>query len=777
MPVLFSAPVAAARTFACLRRAILGALVFLPANLAAAHPSSPYLPAEPVPTVQAPDSAKRTIRITDLLQIRQPSSLTLSPDGRLAAFTLKDVVEDGQAPGGYRYETHLWVVPIDGSSAPRALTGGPRGVSQPVWHPSGKVLTFVRQPEQGGSPQVHALALDGGEAVALTDHPGGASSPRWSPDGTRLSYTSSVGHSELLADSAHAEGPAWRQERPGRDPAAILAGAEPDPDGSIEQIRAWLDRNEREGEPRVVDRLNLQGETDLAPEIRYSHLHVLQVAENREQAESLEWLRGWKAGRGVPLTQGYFSFAAGGWSANGASLFVTAALDSARHPDRVDNADVYRLDLPQAGALAGPSRPVPVLTSERYSYFSPLPSPDGRHLLALARDLEDRGYGQTRLHLLDLQSGDLVDLSAEFDRSVSSPAWAADSRSVYFTANSNGGTPLYRIGLRNLRRGVQVERLTTFESGVRSYDAGPEGIAYVLTEVANPYELYAARADGSRARALSDFNASWLEGVALSQPVRERLTRPDGTLVEYWVMEPTRREEGRTYPLMLQIHGGPSAMWGPGEATMWLEFQYFTAMGYGIVYANPRGSGGYGREFQAANYRNWGAGPAGDVLAAAERAAALDWADPDRQVVTGGSYAGYLTAWIVGNDQRFKAAFAQRGVYDLETFMGEGNAWRLIPNHFGGYPWEEGMMEILERESPQHYVENIRTPLLIKHGDVDLRTGVIQSELLYKSLKILERPVEYVRYPRASHEMSRSGEPLHRMDRILRIHEFFSRFI
>ncbi len=210
---------------------------------------------------------------------------------------------------------------------------------------------------------------------------------------------------------------------------------------------------------------------------------------------------------------------------------------------------------------------------------------------------------------------------------------------------------------------------------------------------------------------------------------------------------------------------------------MWHEFQLLTAWGYGVVFCNPRGSGGYGYDFQHANYQNWGEGPAGDILAVADSAARLDWVDADQLFVTGGSYAGYMTAWIVSQDHRFKAAVAQRGVYDLSVFFGEGRAWRLIPNHFGGFPWQPDIRNILDANSPQTFVQNIRTPLLIMHADRDLRTGVIQSEYLYKSLKALGRPVEYVRYPEEGHDLSRSGNPYRRMDRLNRIVEFFERFV
>lgn len=209
---------------------------------------------------------------------------------------------------------------------------------------------------------------------------------------------------------------------------------------------------------------------------------------------------------------------------------------------------------------------------------------------------------------------------------------------------------------------------------------------------------------------------------------------------------------------------------------MWHEFQYWCSKGYGVVYSNPRGSGGYGVDFLRGNINDWSKGPMSDVLTALDKALEQGWGDKDQLFVSGGSYAGYLVAYILAHDKRFKAGCSQRGVYDLRTFMGEGNAWRLVPNYFGGYPWQPEVLEILERESPINYVDKITTPYIIFHGENDLRTGVIQSEQLYKSLKILERPVEYVRHPGATHEITRSGNNRQRMDQLLRTWEFFERF-
>jgi dipeptidyl aminopeptidase/acylaminoacyl peptidase len=322
--------------------------------------------------------------------------------------------------------------------------------------------------------------------------------------------------------------------------------------------------------------------------------------------------------------------------------------------------------------------------------------------------------------------------------------------------------------------GVRAIRLVD-DAGVGPMDAGAGRIVCEATSVAHPSRLVMIDRDGSE-RVLHDPNP-WVAERELSLPAEHWLEREDGTRVQYWVMPPSVvGEEPRK--TVLAIHGGPHAMWGPGEATMWHEFQVLCARGYGIVYANPRGSGGYGYDFKRANERDWGEGPSGDVLACLDDAVSrYDWIDEDRLVVTGGSYAGYLTAWVVAHDHRFKAALAQRGVYDLETFFGEGNAWMLVPWAMGGYPWEPEAMAVLDRESPFTYVDQITTPLLIMHASNDLRTGVSQSEMLYRALKVLGREVEYVRYPGAGHDLSRTGDPGQRMDRLCRIVEWFERFV
>ena len=464
----------------------------------------------------------------------------------------------------------------------------------------------------------------------------------------------------------------------------------------------------------------------------------------------------------VQITHNFRSFNNAVWSSDSKKIYAVCGLDSMQHPDRELNTSIVRMN-------ADGSELRQLMGEKGISYNNPMLSPDGKMMVFTTSKTEWLGFNQTMISNADGSNK----IPITFDRASNNFEWSDDSKYVYFAANSNGGIPMYRLDIQSKK----VERLSDFESGISSFDVSKDRIVYCKTEVKNPSELYSADLTMRNPVKLSSYNDNFLKNKALSFPEKRTYANSKGQMIEYWIMKPSNFGAGKAYPLLLNMHGGPTAMWGPGESSMWHEFQYFCSQGYGIVYANPRGSSGYGKDFQFSNYQDWGTGPTEDVLAAASDAAKESWVDTSRQVITGGSYAGYLTAWVISHDNRFKAAFAQRGVYDLTTFMGEGNAWRLTPNYFGGYPWEDKIRPILARESPYSYVDKIKTPFLIKHGENDLRTGVIQSEMMYKSLKIMGKEVEYVRMPGATHELSRTGNVRQKIDRMLRIYEFFERYI
>ncbi len=691
------------------------------------------------------------ISVTDMLKIKQVNAVTLSKDGSNAAFTVTIIEPDGDNKWEYKYTSHIFMMPANGSQPPRQLTTAV-GASQPVWSPDGKQLAFVRAVE--GRPQIFLLSLEGGEPVQLTKYKYGASTPRWSPDGSKIAFSSSVSLSDLLKDSllnAKKSVPGWSSEKPGFDKNNewLSNTAKPDPNGSLEEIRAYLNNNVADKKAKVINKLNFQQEASVSSDITFDYLFITNAERGAIP---------------VAVTKGFYSFNDLQFTPDGKQLIISGDVDSTQHPDRALESQVFIADADGANLR--------LLLGEKDKNFTGSQlSPSGKRLAFM--------YGATatvsipQLGIMPL-NGTVKDiLTIPFDRNIAGLKWSNDEKYIYFTAQSNGGIPLYRIELATKK----IEQLSDYSGGMTSFDLVNKTLVFAKTEPANPSELYIADAAAKNIRRVSSFNYDWVSKKKLSFPEKKIFTNTKGQQVEYWMMKPAGFEAGKKYPVILDIHGGPTAMWGPGESSMWHEFQFYCSRGYGVVYCNPRGSGGYGADFLRSNINDWGAGPTSDVLTALDKTVGEGWADTSRMAVTGGSYAGYLVAWIIGHDKRFKAACAQRGVYDLGTFFGEGNAWRLVPNYFGGYPWEASTKAIIERESPINYVQNITTPFLIFHGETDLRTGVIQSEMLYKSLKVLGRPVEYVRHPGATHELTRSGNNRQRIDQMLRTYEFFERWL
>jgi dipeptidyl aminopeptidase/acylaminoacyl peptidase len=716
---------------------------------------------------------KEPVKVTDLLKIKSVGEIALSKDGSQAAFVVTEIEKDSagksagsdsktgadsKGGGDYKYVSHIYLVPADGSAPPRQLTAK-ESASSPAWSPDGKQLAFVRTVDS--KPQIFLLRFDGGEPMQLTHFRYGAANPKWSPQGKEILFSSRIGLKELIKDSllnsSHAL-PAWPDEMPGisGDGALRPATAKADPDGNISEIRAWLDNNVADKKAKVVTKLNFQDEMEVNPETTFTHWFTLSLQPGASP---------------VAVTHGFYNYSSADFSPDGQSLYLVAHLDSTGLPDRDLESEIYRAD--ENGAN------LRLLLGEKDQVFSnPRPSPDGSRL---AYQVSPTSFVSVpQLGLLNVSSGGggatgtaSVRTALPFDRAIAGLTWSDDGHYLYFTAQSNGGAPLYRVDPATKK----IEQLSDYNSGTASFDIRGGHLVFARTEPADPSELYMADNAMQNARAISMFNTDWLQRRQLSVPEKHTFKNSLGETIEYWVMKPVGYTPGQHYPLLLDIHGGPSAMWGPGEPSMWHEFQFFCAKGFGVVYCNPRGSGGYGLDFLRANVKDWGTGPTSDVLTALDKAVAEGWADTARLVVSGGSYAGYLVAWIVGHDHRFKAACAQRGVYDLATFFGEGNAWRLVPNYFGGYPWEPETKALLQHESPITYVRDIRTPLIIFHGENDRRTGFVEGEMLYRSLKVLGRPVEYVRHPGATHELTRSGDNRQRMDQMLRTYEFFERYV
>ena len=344
--------------------------------------------------------------------------------------------------------------------------------------------------------------------------------------------------------------------------------------------------------------------------------------------------------------------------------------------------------------------------------------------------------------------------------------WDADGERIFFVAEGPGCSEVCSVDLDGaVRRELSGER-----RAVVGFDVAVGVVAACVTDPASPGELVVA--DGAGERRVTDANP-WLRERWLAEPERHEFIAADGWPIEGWLLKPHDFDPTRTYPLVLQIHGGPHAQYG---WVLFHEFQVLAGSGCLVLYCNPRGSGGYGEAFCRACVRDWGGADYEDLMTALDQLIErTGFVDPARLGVAGGSYGGFMTNWILGHTDRFAAAVSMRSISNLVSDYAQNDIVPWSEQEMGPPPWPD--LDELWRRSPIRYVRDIRTPLLLLHSEMDLRCPISQADELFGALRLLGREVELVRFPGESHDLSRNGRPDRRVERLRRIAAWFERYL
>lgn len=659
---------------------------------------------------------KRRIERDDFYRLRIVGDAQPSPDGQKVAYVVKQMDKEENA-----YQTNIVVWEGD---AARRYTSGEKDTS-PRWSPDGRWLAFLS--DRGDKKQIYVMSTFGGEATALTTQKLGAGTPVWSPDSRSIAFAGPVPFGDDVDE---------------------------DDDKASDQKKPKTEKT------KVIDRAVFKADGAGFVYDRRTHIFVVPVDMNASGAPTTR-----------QITDGDCNDEAPTWSPDGARIAFSGARDD--DWDVRLGSDIWLVD-----AAGGEPRR---LTKHDGLWDNPVFSPSGDAIAYTGQQIPEGEWPGSfpQLWTIDIESGATTDLTAGRDidmrHSVGSDSSASgDSRlfwlpdGLYVLASVRGQSHVYRWHDGGLAAVISGRR-DVMDFAAVTVNNGPAILAFTVSDATHPAEAALYRA--GQERRISHENDALLDELDLGVPERTTFKGADGDEVEGWVIEPAGREDGKHYPLLLYIHGGPATAYGE---SFFHELQWWAGQGYGVAYCNPHGSSSYGKQFQEVIRRDWGNRDYHDVMAFTDHVAARPWVDSSRLVAAGGSYGGFMVNWIAGHTDRFAALCTQRSICNQVSQSGTSDYAPLRRHSEDGTP--EQNSALLWDQSPLKYVRNVRTPMLILHQEEDHRCPIEEGEQWFSALKRLGVTTRFIRFPKESHGMSRDGTPSRRYERLGYMADWFTRY-